>query len=156
MGAVLLLTPVVIAAWPAFASAVVSAAASLGYAGAEALRQNQTAEAQTKPTGVEIEVPNSEVITGQLGRDQKLTVVRDGVTITFRRDERGKASLSVSGDGRSQEELRAMGEEMSQRVVRDYVYQQVMNEIQSRDYTVVDESVDNQNAIHLTVRHWEN
>ena len=156
MGAVLLLTPVVIAAWPAFATAVVSAAASLGYVGAEGLLQDETGSTQKKSTGVEIEVPNSEVVTGQLGRDQKITVTRDGVTITFRRDERGKASLSVTGDGRSHDELRALGEEMSQRVVRDYVYQQIMNEVRSRDFVVVDESVDENNAIHMTVRHWEN
>ena len=156
MGAVILLTPVVVAAWPAFASAVVSAAASLGYVGAEALRESRASAAQKQAAGVEIEVPNSEVITGELGRDEKLTVVRAGVTMTFKRDARGKASLHVAGEGRSEAELRALGEELSQRVVRDYVYQQLMNEIQARDYVVVEESVDERNAIHLKVRHWEN
>jgi ABC-type transporter MlaC component len=156
MGAVLLLTPVVIAAWPTFVSVAVSAAASLGYASADAVAQANTGAAEKQAAGVEIEVANSEVITEQLGRDQKFTVVRDGVTITFRRDARGKAALSVSGKGRSDEQLRALGEELSQRLVRDYVYQQLMTEIQARDYIVVNESVDGSNAIHLTVRNWEN
>jgi hypothetical protein len=154
MGAVLLLTPVVIAAWPAFATAVVSAAASLGYAAAES-RLNDEAAAK-KTTGIEIEVPNSEVVTGQLGRDEKIAVTRDGVTIVFRRDERGKASLTVSGEGRSHDELRALGEAMSQRVVRDYVHQQIVNEVRARGFNLVEESVDENDAIHLTVRHWEN
>jgi hypothetical protein len=156
MGAVLLLTPVVIAAWPAFATAVVSAAASLGYASADGLFSDESQAAARKAAGIAIEIPNSEVVTGQLGRDQKITLTRDGVSITFKRDERGKASLTVTGEGRSHDELRALGEEMSQRVVRDYVYQQIMNEVRARDFVVVDESVDGSNAIHLTVRHWEN
>ena len=128
-----------------------SAAASLGYASADGLLN-----ADKKATGIEIEVPNSQVVTGQLGRDEKIAVTRESVTITFRRDERGKASLAVTGEGRSHDELRALGEEMSQRVVRDYVYQQIMNEVRTRDFIVVDESVDENNAIHMTVRHWEN
>lgn len=153
MGAVLLLTPVVIAAWPTFATAVVSAAASLGYASATGAAD---AVASKKTSAIEIKVPNSEVVTGQLGRDENITVSRDGVTITFQRDERGKASLTVTGNGLSHDVLRAMGEEMSRRVVRDYVHQQIMNEIRSRDFIVAAESVDENNAIHITVRHWEN
>jgi hypothetical protein len=156
MGAVILLTPVVIAAWPAFATAVASAAASLGYAAAEGALNAAAHATAKKAAGIEIEVPNSTVVTDQLGRDEKITVTRAGVSITFRRDERGKASLSASGDGRSHEELRALGEEMSQRVVRDYVYQQIMTEVRARDFVVVEETVDEKNAIRLTVRHWEN
>ena len=155
MGAVILLAPVVVAAWPAFATAVVSAAASLGYSTAENALNQKSEAAQKRRAGIEIEVPNSELVTGQLGRDEKMAVTRGDVTITFKRDARGKASLSVSGDGQSHEELRAIGEEMSQRVVRDYVYQQIMNEVCARDFVVVEESVDGSNAIHLTVRHWE-
>jgi hypothetical protein len=156
MGACLILTPVVVAAWPAFASAVASAAASLGYAtGASALEHDEQAD-EKMMAGVELNVPNSEVVTDQLGRDEKIIVTRDGVSITFRRDTRGKPSLTVTGNGLSHDQLRALGEEMSQRVVRDYVYQQIMDEVRSRGFMVVEESVDGSNAIHISVRHWEN
>jgi hypothetical protein len=155
MGAIVVLTPVVVAAWPVLAGAIASAAASLGYASVESLREQKSREAAKESKGIELEVPGSEVVTGQLGREQRIRVTRDGVTITFQRDERGKASLCVLGEGRSHDELRALGEEMSRRVVRDYVYQQIMSEVRARDYIVVDESVDENNAIHLTVRHWE-
>lgn len=156
MGAVVLLTPVVIAAWPAFASAIASAAAALGYAKTDGLLSDELEAAGRKITTIDLEVPNSEIITGQLGRAEKIIVIRDDVMIAFRRDERGKASLTVLGKGKSHDELRAVGAEMSQRVVRDYVYQQIINEVRSRDYIVVEESVDDNNAIHMTVRHWEN
>ncbi|MFN0129729.1 MAG: hypothetical protein ACKV19_23945 [Verrucomicrobiales bacterium] len=157
MGACLILTPVVVAAWPTFATAVVSAAASLGYAVSTSVaagRRDRALANAAVNESLQLEVPRSEIVSGQLGRDEKLSVTRDGVTITFRRDERGKASLTVSGTGRSHDELRALGEEMSRRVVRDYVHQQILAEVQARDFIVVDESVDADHAIRLTVRQW--
>jgi hypothetical protein len=149
---------VVIAAWPAFSAAVVAAAASLGYqvaAGATDLAKS-TASPQTGSQRVQLEIENSEVVTNQLGRDQKISVTKDGVTITFSRDARGKASLCVSGGGRSQEELRAMGEELSQAVVQQYVYQKLMSEMQARGFNVIEEENNTDRSIRLKVRHWEN
>src|SRR6266581_9395390 len=113
MGAVCILAPVVIAAWPAFSSAVVAAAASLGYEVASAAAKSGTSAAILKATAVTLEIVRSEVVTGQLGRDQRLSVSREGVTVTFSRDARGKASLCVTGQGHDQESLRALGQELS-------------------------------------------
>ena len=85
-----------------------------------------------------------------------LAVSRDGVTVTFSRDERGKAGLCVLGNGQSEEELRAAGEELSRRVVQQYVYQRLTQEMQSRGYMVVEETTDVNQAIHMRIRHWEN
>ncbi|GAA5130684.1 hypothetical protein JIN84_05015 [Luteolibacter yonseiensis] len=155
MGAVLILTPVIVSAWPAFATAVASAAVSLGYNAAKELANAETNEGISMKSGIAIEVPNSNVLTDQLGLGEKLSFTRDGVVITIRRDDRGKASLHVNGTGRTEEELRLLGEEMSQRLVRDYVYQQIKHEMQARNFVMVEETVDETNAIHMTVRHWE-
>ncbi len=155
MGAVLLLTPVVISAWPAFATAVASAAASLGYAAARGIAESDSNTDVASMAGISIDVPNSQVVTGVLGRDEKLSFTRDGVTITFRRDERGNAALHVNGHGHPHDELRRLGEEMSRRVVRDYVRQQLKQEMQARDFILIEESEDETNAIHMTVRRWE-
>lgn len=158
MSCVCILTPVVIAAWPAFSAAVVSAAASLGYqvAAEVAEKQKRRREEEATPRRVLLDLPQSQIVTDTLGRDQRIVVVRDGVTITFSRDARNRASLCVSGVGRAEEELRALGEELSKRVVQRYVYQRLMSEIQARNFTVVEEEVDGQQTIRLKVRHWEN
>jgi hypothetical protein len=155
MGAVLILTPVIVSAWPAFATAVVSAAASLGYTTAKGLANLESNEGVSMKSGLAIDVPNSNVLTDQLGLAEKLSFTRDGVSITIRRDERGKASLHVNGTGQADDELRRLGEEMSQRLVRDYVYQQIKHEMQARNFVMVEETEDETNAIHMTVRHWE-
>jgi nitrogen fixation protein FixH len=156
MGAVSILAPVVIAAWPAFSAAVVAAAASLGYQVASEAKNQAAAAAQKLAQPVRLEIERSEVVTDQLGRDQHMTVTRSGITVTFSRDARGRASLHVTGTGQGQEELRALGEELSQRVVQQYVYQKLMDEMRKRGFNVVEEEQNADQSIRLKVRHWEN
>src|ERR1017187_7040247 len=156
MSCVCILTPVVIAAWPAFSAAVVAAATSLGYTiveeGIHQSQQSQVAEGERK---VSLEIEQSEIVTNQLGRDQRIKVTRGDVTLTFSRDARGKASICVTGAGHTDDELRAIGEELSQRVVQKYVHQRLLDEIHARQFVVVEEEVDENNAIRLKVRHWD-
>src|SRR5208283_1728499 len=103
MSCVCILTPVVIASWPAFSAAVTAAATSLGYAIVnQGLQQEQT-DAVAQTGKVTLEIDQSEIVTNQLGRDQRIKVTRGGVTVTFSRDARGKASICVTGPGHSDE-----------------------------------------------------
>ena len=158
MSCVCILTPVVIAAWPAFSAAVVAAATSLGYTIVEeSIQQLQDGKVnQTGERAVQLEIEQSEIVTNQLGRDQRIKVTRGGVTVTFSRDARGKASICVTGPGHSDEELRIMGEELSQRVVQKYVHRRLLDEVRARGFNVVEEEVDENQSIRLKVRHWDN
>jgi hypothetical protein len=157
MSCVCILTPVVIAAWPAFSAAVMAAATSLGYTLVDELqRANESRSMATPDNRVDLEVPHSELVMDTLQRDQHISVTRDGVTVTFARDARGKASLCVTGEGHSEAELRARGEQLSQRLVQKYVYQRLMQEMSARQFVVVEEETDENQAIRLKVRHWEN
>jgi hypothetical protein len=157
MSAVCILTPLVIAAWPAFSAAVAAAACSLGYQVVANIDEEMAAlTTQTHGNTVQLEIERSEVVTGQLARDQQMSVVRDGVKVTFSRDARGKAALCVTGEGRSTAELKALGEELSQTVVQQYVYQKLMNEMGSRGFIVVDQETNQDRSIRLKVRHWDN
>ena len=156
MSAVCILTPVVIAAWPAFSTAVVAAAASLGYqVVAEAAKEADASSAGTASGKVTIELPRTEVVTNQLGRDQRISITRDGVTVTFSRDARGKAALCVTGNGQPDETLRALGEELGKSVVQQYVYRKLMDEMRARGFVVVEEEAAEDRSIRLKVRHWE-
>ena len=158
MSAVCVLAPVVVSAWPAFSAAVVAAAGSMGYvvAGESVSALLGVSEKVCQPRAVDLNIPNSQIVSGELGRDQRISVSRDGVTVTFSRDPRGKAGLCVTGTGQSAEELRAAGEELSRRVVQSYVHQRLLQEMQTRGYMVVEETTDANQAIRLRVRHWEN
>lgn len=154
MSVVCILTPVVIAGWPAFSAAVAAAATSLGYSVVEVSQADRNAQA--KNPGVQLEIANSEVVTSTLGRDQHISVHREGVTVTFSRDARGRAALCVTGTGRSDTELRSQGEELSRAVVQRYVYQRIMDEMKRREFIVVEEETNEDRSIRLKVRHWEN
>jgi hypothetical protein len=157
MSAVCILTPIVIMAWPVFSSAVVAAAGALGYQIASEIHNQLPGAAVRKGAGaIQLEIARSEVVTGQLGRDQRISVVRDGVTVTFSRDARGKAALCVTGTGQSEEVLRALGEELSHAVVQQYVYQKLTAEMAARGFNVVEEEVAEDRSIRLKVRHWDN
>jgi hypothetical protein len=145
----------VIVAWPAFGAAVTAAASSLGYQVLAGLEGAGVEKAQAKSTAVQLDIPRSEIVTSQLGRDQRISVERNGVRVTFSRDNRGKASLCVSGDGHTKEELKALGEELSQSVVQQYVYRKLMDEMRSRGFIVVEDEVSEDRSIRLKVRHWE-
>jgi hypothetical protein len=156
MGAVCVLTPVVVMAWPAFSAAVIAAAGSMGFQiVAEARRELQSGTKAGGAGSVQLEIERSEVVTNQLGRDQRIAVTREGVTVTFSRDARGRASLCVTGEGHTAEELRALGTELSQAVVQQYVYQKLMDEIRTRGFNVVEEEVNEDRSIRLKVRHWD-
>lgn len=156
MSCVCILTPVVIAAWPAFSAAVAAAATSLGYTLVEeSIHQSQNNITEQGERKVNLEIDQSEIVTSQLGRDQRIKVIRGNVTVTFSRDARGKAAVCVTGPGHSDEELRAIGEELSQRVVQKYVHRRLMDEIRARQFVVVEEEVDENQAIRLKVRHWD-
>ena len=157
MSCVCILTPVVIAAWPAFSAAVMAAATSLGSTLVEGKKKaNESPARSQRVNRVDLEVPHSELVMDTLQRDQRISVSRNGVTVTFARDARGKASLCVTGEAHSEAELRAHGEELSQRLVQKYVYQRLMQEMRSRQFVVVEEETDENQAIRLKVRHWEN
>lgn len=155
MSAVCILAPVVMASWPGFSAAVTAAASSLGYSLVTEARESRVASASAT-SRVTLEMTNSEIVTSQLGRDQHISVSRNGVTVTFSRDARGKAGLCVTGAGLTAETLESIGQELSQRVVQKYVYQRLMDEMRERQYMVVAEEVDDNQAIHLRIRHWEN
>lgn len=154
MSAVCILAPLVIAGWPVFSAAVAAAATSLGY---EVVSETARAlHVPVKQSGVvELDIERSEVVTGQLGRDQRICVTREGVTVTFSRNARGKAALCVTGRGRTDEALRAFGEELSRAVVQQYVYQRLVEEIRARGFVIAAQETNEDRSIHLTVRQWE-
>jgi hypothetical protein len=151
MSCVCILTPVVIAAWPQFSAAVVAAATTLGYVLLDGKQKNTTEEGKQ----VNLEISQSEIVTDKLSRDQRITVRRGEVTVTFSRDARGKGSVCVSGKGHTDAELRLLGEELSRRVVQKYIHQRIVDEIKARQFIVVEEEIDANNAIRLKVRHWD-
>jgi hypothetical protein len=149
MSSVSILTPIVIAAWPAVASAVFGAAASMGFtvvAGGDGLA------APLGPDAVETEVANSEVLAETLARGEKIRIVKDGVVAEIGVDERGRCTVCVSGRNKTKAELKRIGEECSGRIVQQFAYHKLVTELKGRGYSIGQESVVADGSIQMRVR----
>jgi hypothetical protein len=149
MSAVCVLTPILIGSWPVIAAAINSAAAALGFAIA-ASPDRQTSQEESV-NSVETELPKSQVMEDALGRSETIRIEKEGISIVFRRDERGACSLCVSGPlGKSQ--LKKIGQEVAGRVTQQFAYHKLMTELRNRNYAVVEEQVQQDDSIRVRVR----
>ncbi|MDI6782747.1 MAG: hypothetical protein QME64_01475 [bacterium] len=74
---------------------------------------------------VELEVENSEAVADGLEEEEQLEFKKGKITITFRKDERRRLSVCVSGTTKTEEELRQLGTEFAHGIIQQYVYQKL-------------------------------
>ncbi|HMN41347.1 MAG TPA: DUF1257 domain-containing protein [Phycisphaerales bacterium] len=149
MSSVIVLTPIIIASWPAVASAVLGAAGSMGFTIAAAERGKELPAGDAR---VETEVPNSEVLAETLSRGEKIRIAKDGVIIEIGVDDRGRCTVCASGRGKSKPELKRLGEECSGRIVQQFAYHKLVTELKTRGYQIAEESVQKDQSIQMRVR----
>lgn len=148
MSAVIVLTPVVISSWPVIASAVMGAAASMGFT----VRAEDLHEEKRERKKVETDIKNSEVVADGMAPGKKIVVDKGDITIEFGQDHRGKCTVCVSGDRHSEKELKRIGEEVAGRVVQQFVYHKLVSELKNRNYSVVEEEVLEDESVRLNIR----
>lgn len=153
MSSVVVITPIIIANWPAIAAAVTAAMGTMGFATARAAESDLHAAAHTA-TREDIELDDSEILPDAAGTNEELVVEREGVRATFSRDARGTLRVCMEGVGYSKDELRRIGEELVGRVTQQYVYHRVVTELKERNMTIVNEEVTEDRSVKIRVRNW--
>jgi hypothetical protein len=160
MSTVIVVTPILIASWPAIAAAVTAAVGTLGFsltrnAVLDAAHEMQQAKReQFEASREEIEVENSEILAGATGGGEELVVEREGIVARFSRDARGALKVCMEGKGYSKAQLRRVGEELIGRVTQQYVYHRVLTELKERKMAIVDEQVEEDRTVKIRVRNW--
>ncbi len=152
MSSVIVITPLIIANWPAITAAVYAAVGTLGFAVARHAADGVTASRATAATRAEIEVEDSDILQDAGGTGQELVVERDGIRAIFSRDARGALKVCMEGAGCSKAELKRIGQELVGRVTQQYVYHRVVTELKQRNMTIVDESVEADKTVRIRVR----
>ncbi len=154
MGAVLVLTPIIIGSWPAITAAVAGAASAMGLVVGtsikEAVKESQCSAEQC----VELDLSESEVLADSLSTDQEIVLTKGTIELRVKRDERGRCSVCAKGMGYSEAELKQVAEEFTQKLTQCFVYDKVMRELKSKDFQVVNEEVAEDESIRIHVRRW--
>ncbi len=153
MSTVMVITPILIANWPAITAAVAAAVGAMGFASVEEGRLRAGLSGSTS-NREEIEVEDSEILESAAGTAEQIVVERDGVRATFSRDARGALRLCMEGGGLSKAQLRKLGDELIGRVTQQYAYHRVVTELKQRNMTIVDEQVTADQTVKIRVRNW--
>ena len=138
MSTILVVTPILVASWPAITAAVTAAVGTMGFSIAQ--DAVSLVSAGSGMTREDIEIDDSEILEDAVGTDQKIVVQRDGIRATFSRDPSGGLRLCMEGQGTSKSQLRKLGEELLGRVTQQYAYHRIVTELKNRNMTIVDTS----------------
>jgi len=148
MGATIVLIPVVITAWPMIAASVTAAAVSAGFHVMKVVKKQKKVEA------IDLTMDNMDVVAESLARDDKITVARDAVEVTFSRDAHGHFKTSVEGN-MAKDELKKIGEDLAGRVIQSYIHKRLSQELQNQGFVTLEEEKGPEDTIRLTVRRYE-
>ncbi|MEX0611462.1 MAG: DUF1257 domain-containing protein [Pirellulales bacterium] len=151
MSTVMVITPILIANWPAITAAVAAAVGAMGFA---SVQEGHVSGDISTTNREEIEVEDSQILEAAAGTGEEIVVERDGVRATFSRDARGALRLCLEGGGLSKAQLRKLGNELIGRVTQQYAYHRVVTELKQRNMTIVDEQVTKDQSVKIRVRNW--
>ena len=151
MGAIVVITPLIIAGWPAITAAVTAAVGSLGFTVAQGAAGPVVRAADTT-TKCEVDVEDSEILEASAGSGEELVVEKNGVRAVFSRDARGALKLSLEGKNMTKGELKQLGDELVGRVTQQYAYHRIVTELKSRNMAIVEEQVQADRTVKIRVR----
>jgi hypothetical protein len=158
MGAIIILTPVVIASWPAIAAAVAGAASAVGLMMGGAVKESVKEAAHQEENAdqkVEIELADSEVLAKNIAAEKEIVLTKGDIELRVSRDERGRCKVSAKGKGHSRAELKQMTEQFVQKMTQCFIYNRVASELKTKGFQMVNEEVMKDDTIRIHVRRWE-
>jgi len=154
MGAVLILTPVIIASWPAITAAVAGAVASMGLVAGESVKEIAKQNNAPQEKSVEVDLSENQTMAENIATDKEIVFTKGSVEFHIKRDSRGQCSVCVKGKGHSEVELKQMAEEFTQKMTQCFIYNKVVGELKNKDFQVINEEVSEDQSIRIHVRRW--
>jgi hypothetical protein len=152
MSTVIILTPIIIAAWPAIAAAVTAAAAGMGLAIKEQITDIVKEEQEEKTNVVEVELEDSQILAQTLARGKEIVLTKDNVQLKISRDDRGSIKVCAEGLGQTKAQLQGMAEEFVKKMTQCYVYNRTVTELKNKKFQMVNEEVAQDGTIRIHVR----
>ncbi|WP_273306309.1 hypothetical protein [Victivallis lenta] len=167
-GVVIVAPTIAMAAWPAVATAASAVLVAMGFVAVDETVRTITKEYVNVSGGVkekvgsgvrtevELELSNAEEVGASIGREQQLVFVKDDIEVRFSRDVRGRMRVCVTGDSHPKAELEELGRTLAGRVIQQYVYARVVEEMKNRTgMELVEQTVDDEDNIRIKLCSWE-
>jgi hypothetical protein len=158
MSAVIILTPIIIASWPAIAAAAAGAASAIGLVVGGAVKdavKDLAHEKEPAEQSVEIELADSNILAKDLAREKEIVLTKGDIELRVSRDERGRCKVCAKGKGHSRAELKKLAEQFVAKMTQCFIYNRVASELKSRGFQMVNEEVMEDQTIRMHVRRWE-
>ncbi len=154
MSTVLILTPVIIASWPAITAAVAGAAAALGLAVTHSVKESvEQANAEVEQS-VQVELAQSQVLAQSMATGKEIVLTKDNVELRVSRDQRGRCVVCAKGLGYSKAELKQFAEEFTQKLTQFFTYNRVVSELNNKNFQIVNEEVTDDESVRINFRRW--
>ena len=154
MSTIVILTPVIIGSWPVISAAVTAAAVGLGLNVKEKVQEICQEIGVDENQSVEVELENSEVLTGQVASGKEMVLTKDGITLRVSRDARGHCKICAEGKGYSKTELKRFAKEFSEKLTQSFVYHRTVTELKNKNFQMVNEELMEDGTIRVHVRRW--
>lgn len=158
----IIITPIIGWSWPALVPIITAAAGYLGFVKltgdkeSDWLRGKLTKEMETLQT---VQLPVDEVLTDvvseEIGREERLNFRKDDIILSFRKDVRGKFIIEVIGPKtKTAKELRELGENFALQLIQLFAHHRITREMDRRGVQVIEETTNENGDIVLKLRKW--
>jgi hypothetical protein len=157
---IVILLPTIGWAWPALGPIVTAVASGLGYAKLGAPKGRLRGRVSQEMDAIRIEtVPldrvMADVVSEEIGREERVMFKKDDLTLVFRKDARGKFFVEVAGPAATAGlDLRRRGEEFARELVKKFAYHRLAEQLTRAGATIVEEKVEDSGRVTLSARKW--
>lgn len=145
--------PLAIVEWPLLCATAAGIASSLGYCVLKDAKQTEELEIQQKEmeNSVEISLEKSHILGENLARGSSFILQKDDITTVFKRTTDGGCSVHVSGKNKTDQELRAIGDQLVNKITQQYTYNKVITELKKKGFSVDHEELSQDQTIRIQV-----
>ena len=156
---IFVISPIIGWTWPALLPIAAAAAGAMGYKtySGPARKTKLTRKLENlRREVVPLERELAEVVSDEVGNEERLNLERDGIVLVFRKDAQGKFFIEVVADKRkmSREQMRHLGQEFARELIKKFAYHKIAEQLERAGVEVVAEEVQDDGRIRLNARRW--
>lgn len=167
IGSIITITPIVGWSLPALFPIVTAVAGYMGFVKLTGLDRDSWLQGQLtkkmleqrrkrKVVAVPLHQYLKDVVSPELGREERLEFKKEDVILIFRKDTRGQFFIEVEGSSKyTGRELQMIINDFANGIIQQFAYNKIVKELNLRGVNVIDEEINEKGEIILQTRKWD-